>query len=131
MITDHWHGISLYGAVNCSIVNNTVVDLNNERPGPPWIAINPHKDGTASQNCLIRNNIAATITATGDTIEDHNYRLAEGDNLFVAPEAFDFHLRDTATAVIDAGRAEQAPTIDLDGLLRPRGDGIDLGCYEF
>ena len=35
VVTDHWHGISLCGAVNCRIVNNTVVDANDVSPGPP------------------------------------------------------------------------------------------------
>ncbi len=130
VITDHWHGISLYGAVNCRVVNNTVVDQNDESPGPPWILVNPHKDGTPSQGCVIRNNIAATITATGDTIVDYNHRLTADDNLFVDPDNFDFHLRADATVVIDAGSPDMAPSEDLDGLARPRGAGIDLGCYE-
>jgi len=40
-------------------------------------------DGTPSQGCLIRNNIAATITATGDTIQGHNYLLKSTDTLFM------------------------------------------------
>ena len=46
IIVDHWHGITLLGARGSRIVNNTVMDLNSERPGPPWIKIAPHKDGT-------------------------------------------------------------------------------------
>ena len=130
VITDHWHGISLYGAINCRIVNNTVADQNNDLPGPPWIMVNPHKDGTPSRGCVIRNNIAPTITATGDTVEDHNHRLVADDALFVDPQNFDFHLRADATVVIDAGSLDLAPSDDLDGLARPRGAGIDLGCYE-
>src|SRR6185436_8988786 len=26
IITEHWHGISLYGAINCRVVNNTIVE---------------------------------------------------------------------------------------------------------
>jgi parallel beta-helix repeat protein len=130
VITDHWHGISLYGAVNCRIVNNTVVDTNDVSPGPPWIMVNPHKDGTPSQDCLIRNNLAATITATGDTIADHNLLLADADTLFIDPAQFDFHLRADAIEAIDTGSSLLAPVIDLDGIDRPQGSGVDLGCYE-
>ena len=35
IMVDHWHGITLSGAKNCRIINNTVVDLNSEKPGPP------------------------------------------------------------------------------------------------
>jgi hypothetical protein len=133
VITDHWHGISLYGAVNSRIVNNTVVDADDdpESPGPPWIMFHDHKDGTPSSGCLIRNNIAATISTSGDTVADHNYLLQDGDTLFQDPVTDDYHLRADADAVIDAGSADQAPTTDKDGTARPQGAGIDLGCYEY
>jgi parallel beta-helix repeat protein len=130
VLTDHWHGISLYGAVNCRIVNNTVVDLNDASPGPPWILVNAHKDGTPSQGCVIRNNIAATITATGDTASDHNLLLTDRNSLFVNPALVDFHLRPEAHEAIDTGSDLLAPVIDMDGVARPQGGGIDLGCYE-
>ena len=130
VITDHWHGISLYGAFNCRIVNNTVVDSNDVSPGPPWIMVNPHKNGTPSQGCVIRNNIAATITATGDTTADHNLLVTDADILFLDPAQFDFHLRPDAVDAIDTGSSLLAPVIDLDGVARPQGSDVDLGCYE-
>jgi parallel beta-helix repeat protein len=131
VITDHWHGISLYGALNCRIINNTVADLNDASPGPPWIMVNPHKDGTPSRGCVIRNNIAATITATGDTAADHNLLLTDRNALFINPALFDFHLRPDAQDAIDTGSNLLAPAIDLDGVTRPQGAGVDLGCYEY
>jgi hypothetical protein len=130
VVVDHWHGISLYGAFNSRIVNNTVVDPDWGSPGPAWIYISPHKDGTPSQGCLIRNNIAATITATGDTLQDHNYLLKSTDNLFIDPQQLDFHPRNGATQIINAGSATLAPLVDLEGRARPLGGGVDLGCYE-
>jgi hypothetical protein len=132
VITDHWHGISLYGALNCSIVNNTVVDINNTSPGPPWIMVSPHKNGTPSQGCVIRNNIAATITATGNTVEDHNHLLTAEDHLFIDPDRFDYHLRaENHSPVIDQGSDDSAPFNDRDGATRPKGKGVDIGCYEY
>jgi hypothetical protein len=90
-----------------------------------------HKDGTPSSGCLIRNNIAATISTSGNTVADHNYRLEAGDTLFQDPADFDYHLRADAGTVIDSGSADQAPTTDKDGTPRPQGPGIDLGCYEY
>jgi len=130
VITDHWHGISLYGAVDSRIVNNTVVDADPGNPGPPWVMFHDHKDGTPCSGCLIRNNIAATVSVSGDTTADHNYLLDSGDDIFVDPENGDYHLRDSATTVIDTGSAELAPDTDMDGNLRPQGAGVDPGCYE-
>jgi hypothetical protein len=130
VITDHWHGISFYGAYNCLIVNNTVVDTNDEEPGPPWIKINAHKDGTASENCVIRNNIASTISPSGDTVVDHNYLLQEEYEIFVDSSQNDYHLRPDATALIDTGSSTDAPDTDKDGNARPAGQGYDIGCYE-
>lgn len=133
IITDHWHGISLYGAINCRIFNNTVIDQNNETPGPPWIAIVPHKNGTPSRNCLIRNNIASDITATQGVAEDHNYIIGNYSDypiLFLNPAGNDLHLN-PGVPVIDAGSAESAPRTDIEGNARPHGAGFDLGAYEY
>ncbi|MBN2039078.1 MAG: right-handed parallel beta-helix repeat-containing protein [Spirochaetes bacterium] len=133
VITDHWHGISLYGAINCRIVNNTVVDLNDERPGPPWIAIMPHKDDTPSYNCIVRNNIATNYIITGSATEDHNFEIekyTDYADLFADPANFDFHLLPDVS-MIDAGAAESAPAMDIEGNARPNGSGYDLGAYEY
>ena len=131
VITDHWHGISLYGAENSCIVNNTVVDADDSgSPGPPWIMFHDHKDGTPCSGCLIRNNIAASFSLSGDTVADHNHRLTNGDAIFVDPENGDYHLNEDATGLIDMGSPEMAPALDLDGVSRPQGTGIDIGCYE-
>ena len=131
VITDAWHGISLYGAFDSRIVNNTVIDRDANTTGTPWIMVNPHKNGTPSRGCVIRNNISPSFTVTGDTLADHNYELQSTDNLFVDPTAFDYHLRSDAAAVIDQGSSELAPALDLDGISRPRGSAVDIGCYEY
>ncbi|MCK4470249.1 MAG: CSLREA domain-containing protein, partial [Anaerolineae bacterium] len=42
----------------------------------------------------------------------------------------DYHLTAYSPA-IDAGAAEGAPTVDLDGVSRPQGEGYDIGSYEY
>jgi hypothetical protein len=54
---------------------------------------------------------------------------AKAAELFVAPETFDFHLKEGSPA-IDKGTALPDVTEDLEGNARPRGAGYDIGCYE-
>jgi hypothetical protein len=132
--TDHWHGISLYGAINCRIINNTVCDPNTASPGPPWIGIFAHKNGTASTGCVVRNNLSTAYTYGGAT-NDHNRTLnnsVAGYGLyFVNYAALDFRLKPTAVLAIDSGSATLAPALDLAGTPRPYGNGVDLGAYEY
>ncbi|MCU0821618.1 MAG: hypothetical protein MUC95_03990, partial [Spirochaetes bacterium] len=134
VITDHWHGISLYGAYYCRIVNNTVVDINNVTPGPCRIMITDHKDGRHSENCIIRNNIANSIIADPGVSEDHNYVLSTDNFPYtdIFADFFNFDcLLNPGAPVIDAGSADLAPEIDILQNARPHGDGYDVGAYEY
>jgi hypothetical protein len=133
VIVDHWHGISLYGAQDSRIVNNTVVDLNDDTTGPPWAGFFDRKDGTPSSNCILRNNIAQSFQISDGVTADHNYQIPDYSsytNLFVDPINYNFHLK-AGTAPIDAGGSDQTPEIDKDGRSRPQGNGVDIGAYEF
>ena len=133
VITNHWHGISLYGARNSRVVNNTVIDNNSASPGPPWIMVTAHKDGRPSDGVTVRNNLATDYDVTGTNVtQDHNTTLTAANlaTFFVNPGSFDLHLRAGAPA-IDTGSATLAPAADRDGVTRPQGAGIDLGAYEF
>ena len=132
VITDHWHGISLYGAVNSRIVNNTVIDPNEERPGPPWIGFFNHKDGTPSENCIVRNNIATNYQYGKGSYVDHNLEIefSDYDIYFTNWQNNNLELVEGCNA-IDAGFPQLAPINDAAGRIRPFGDGIDLGAYEF
>ncbi|MGH8173832.1 MAG: right-handed parallel beta-helix repeat-containing protein, partial [Rhodanobacteraceae bacterium] len=68
VITDHWHGISFYGMRDSRIVNNSVIDLDEGQPGPPWIMVTDHKDGTPSENVIVRNNLATDFSFEGINI---------------------------------------------------------------
>lgn len=134
IITDHWHGISFYGAINCTIINNTVVD-NNLTPSPdPWILVTDHKNGTPSSGVIVRNNISTDFSFAGGVTEDHNIEItmSQASNYFVNPSGGvgNYHLNETSPA-IDAGSGVNAPTIDKEGITRPQGNGIDIGAYEF
>jgi len=132
VIVNHWHGITFLGARNMRIVNNTVLDvLRGERPGPPWIDVSAHKDGTPSENIVIRNNLVETITLEAESsVEDHNLLFDNPAELFVDISVFDLRLLDGAAA-IDAGSAEDAPVFDFDGISRPQGAAVDIGAFEW
>ncbi|MBZ0136790.1 MAG: hypothetical protein K8I27_10495 [Planctomycetes bacterium] len=133
VITDHWHGITLLGARNCRIVNNTVIDLYTGTPGPSWIEIGHHKTLGPSENCVIRNNLANTISIpSGQTnvIEDHNITVTNPALHFVDPLSFDMRLLDTSSAR-DAGSNSLSPSLDADQIGRPYNSTVDVGAYEW
>jgi len=130
VITDHWHGITLGGVRNCLVINNTVLDRNDERPGPPWICVDNHKNGAVPVDSVVRNNLATDFRNATEVLEENNLRIRDPAPLFVDPEHFDLHLRPDAPA-IDAGSNVGAPILDRDRIARPQGDGIDIGAYEW
>ncbi len=131
VITDHWHGISFYGMRDSRIVNNSVIDNIDGQPGPPWIMVTDHKNGTPSDNVVVRNNLAdgfrAFAATTSPTITTSNTRTPRR---FSSRRQFDLHLLPGAAA-IDTGSADLAPNIDVEGHGRPQGAGYDIGAYEF
>jgi hypothetical protein len=131
IITDHWHGITLMGAINCMIINNTVVDRNNTSPGPPWISITKHKDGTLGTGNVVRNNLTTSMSNdAGIGTVDFNILVSNYNDFFMDYDHFDLRLKEGCPA-IDAGTDEEAPMIDKDGVTRPQGAGFDVGAYEY
>jgi len=132
VITDHWHGISFYGARNVRIVNNTVIDADAGSPGPPWIMVTAHKSGTASAANVVRNNLATALAVDdGAGVQDHDLVLpALPSGFFVDLAGGDLRLA-AASPAIDAGTGDGAPAADADGVARPWGAAVDLGAYEY
>lgn len=136
VITDHWHGISLYGAKDSRVVNNTVIDTTpTTKPGPPWIMVTAHKNGSPSQNVVVRNNLAMDFDVKGTNVtQDHNVTVTAANlaTFFVSPTApkWDLHLLKASPAV-DQGVKDLAPALDADKIARPQGAGFDLGAYEW
>ncbi len=132
VIVDHWHGITLSGARNCHIVNNTVYDITDSKPGPAWIRIGAHKDGTPSSGCIVRNNLAQSFQVDDSYCSacDHNLEFDNPASLFVDLSSYDMRLK-PGCAAIDAGTEESAPNRDIAGTVRPQGEGVDIGAYEY
>jgi parallel beta-helix repeat protein len=133
VIVNHWHGISLYGAINCTVANNTVIDPTpGVTPGPSWIRINDDTSiGVPSTGCVVANNIANTYAVTGTTLLNNlTVPGAEYDLHFVDAAGYDLHLISTSMA-IDAADDLYAPLVDHDGVPRPIGAQSDIGAYEY
>ena len=132
IVVDHWHGITLGGARGCRIVNNTVIDPNDRRPGPAAVRIGKHKRGTPSTNCVVRNNLTTALSVQDgpDMVVDHNLIVDDPVSVFVDAAGHDLRLRKGSPA-IDAGSRNSAPKVDITGTSRPQGRGVDIGAYEF
>ncbi len=131
IIVDHYHGITLGGARGCRIVNNTVIDPNDRRPGPAALRVSKHKRGMISSGCTIRNNLVSALHVDGEQMTvDHNLVVDEPAAVFVDAAGYDLRLCADSPA-IDAGAGELAPSVDIDGVRRPQGDAVDVGAYEY
>ncbi|MBN1951551.1 MAG: right-handed parallel beta-helix repeat-containing protein [Bacteroidales bacterium] len=141
IISNTYHGISFYGMLNSSIVNNTVIDQVPGDDISPWIMITEHKDGTESSNCTIANNIvSSTISFSGDEVTaSHNFAFGKQNYdsvyvMFTDPAHNDFTLLDNAYTrekVIDRGMVfDKLVSSKLDIELTSRDELPDLGAYE-
>lgn len=131
VIVDHYHGITLGGARGCRIINNTIFDPNDQRPGPAALRVGRHKRGMVSSNCTIRNNLVSALHVDGEAMTvDHNLVIQDPSAIFADAGKYDLQLC-KGSAAIDAGAGELAPKIDIIGTSRPQGDTVDIGAYEY
>lgn len=132
IVTNHYHAISFYGAINVKIVNNTVIDPNLTDTIRPWIMITNHKNGTVSSGSVIRNNISPSVNAGTETAASNNLISNSGNlaQIFENPAQLDYRLKMGGLA-IDTGTSLNAPALDFMGLSRLVGGGVDIGAYEY
>lgn len=137
VITNAYHGITLYGVGSGEIINNTVAPTNPSRN--PWIKSGPGKlDPAGAVNVVVsRNNVVPGTTKLDASSpgSDHNigFRNAEAfAKAFVKfdPARFEFNMHpSTGSPVIGTGSRDGAPETDIEG--RPRRGPIDLGAYAY
>ncbi|GLR16814.1 hypothetical protein GCM10007940_14290 [Portibacter lacus] len=132
IIVNHWHGITLLGAKDCMIINNTILDPSPElAPGGSWIMIADHKDERPSSGCIVKNNVANKFTVDGELGSNVVLNsITEYSDHFVDVDHIDFHLL-ASSSLIDSGEDAVAPMFDLNNIPRPQGEHVDIGCYEF
>jgi len=141
VVSDHYHGITLQGAQNCRIQNNTVVKTpqsqNPTLDAIPWIQCRKDKQNKQCSDTVLRNNISSKLTPW--TYDDGTNITAENNlepsvgiynTYFVDYANFDYHLRSDSPAK-DAGNNTDLSSYDIDGNPRQVGEKVDCGAYEF
>ena len=137
LAVSHWHGISLYGANNSRIVNNTVVDspAHSDDRMVPWIRLTTHKNATYGSGNVVRNNIGRLASISTGVSIDHNLEpdvtpsdQSNYQTIFRSPQSGNYQLKGSSPAV-GAGSSQLAPSIDITG--KPRNGAIDLGAFQY
>lgn len=132
-------GIAVMDGANAQIVNNTIV--NNEigldcyektagSGGGTGNVVNSIFYGNQTEvllDSLSSANISYSVVA-GDSLWPGEGNIND-DPLFLDAQNEDFRLTKLSPC-IDVGSAEDAPSGDAAGNLRPRGSGFDMGAYE-
>ena len=107
----------------------TYADIN-------FVAAGSHNVGDSGREsaCFTNLNLAADNNAANGP----NFRnptgfvgLAKTDAEKTAVAEADFAITSASTALVDAGDDTQAPAADIKGVSRPKGDGVDVGAYEY
>ncbi|MGB3279332.1 MAG: right-handed parallel beta-helix repeat-containing protein, partial [Pseudorhodobacter sp.] len=98
-----YHGISVYGAKNLVISQNTVATKSSSRQGLPWIMVGWNGfDGKAPVNVMVANNIANSYdvpeSSTNNVHAINNTTVTNAATEFVSPTTNDFTLLPTAKA---------------------------------
>ncbi len=128
-----YHGITVAGALNSAIVNNTVVEANGVPGKSPWIGVFRHKDGTPSFNVTVANNLVTRMSARTNVqqkiLVTNNVIVTSVFREFVSFPDGDFALGPQALGV-DRGDMKFAPPTDIVGVTRPQGKAPDAGAYE-
>jgi hypothetical protein len=133
-------GIHLVDEPDCGNPSSRDVVVNNTIFEPSIAAIRVNlgaEDNVIFNNLIISTRGEPIADEDGLSIIDSATNLVFPDataEIFADPAAPDYHLAASSPA-IDAGAASfsgaSAPAADFDGLPRPGGGGIDVGCYEY
>lgn len=76
IITNHYHGISLYDAVNCKILDNSVKAISQQKM-IPGIMLNTKKGVGGSSGNTVKNNMAPkfSLKADPEVVQENNVDL--------------------------------------------------------
>lgn len=127
IVANHYHGITLLGAKNSEIVNNTVVDADDDLSKAPRIQIGDRKNGTLSSGNLIRNNLSDVKIDSAGVLVDHNMSPRDRSVHFVDYKNLNFELAKNSPARAAGGNVS-VPDTDIDG--RKRSAQVDIGAFQ-
>lgn len=111
LLLNHYHGISLYDAVNCKILDNVVKAISDQKM-KPWVMLNTKGKGGSSGN-TVQNNMADSFKLKADPA------VTAGNNIPVSDVIFQKRLREQE-AMINERFGEFHPVAKLSRLgMRP------------
>ncbi|WP_420582319.1 choice-of-anchor Q domain-containing protein [Reichenbachiella sp.] len=140
LVTNHYHGISLYGARNSRVQNNTVIKHPYYSDSKiPWILIDDNsKTGQTNFDNIIRNNLAADISFdkfdNSSTVEGNleigTNSSSDYDDYFQDYEDYNY-LTKAESPAINVGINKDLTSLDLAGNNRLSNGTVDAGAYEY
>jgi parallel beta-helix repeat protein len=124
--------IELSDGSRADVYNNIIYDNSGNEANDLRIYNDYDEDGVASPVSLLNNDFDQSSTGTyiqiPFTIDSSN--LNNQNPLFVDSSTGDYHLA-KGSPCIDTGTSTDAPATDMAGTSRPRGQGYDMGAYEY
>lgn len=132
-LTTQYHGITVCGMRNGTIVNNTVINQDGTSLTSPYIFVCDHKNGTPSSGVLVANNLATRFLGEASVqnrvVFRNNSVVSDRAAVFVNPAAFDYRPK-RDSGFIDSADPTVAPVRDVLRQTRPGGILPDRGAYE-
>ena len=128
------HGTALHNDSSSPIVINCTFSLNIHINTGGIFNIN---SSPQLKNCILWKNFPIEIQNIGSSNPQITYSNIDGGypgegNINADPEFATMGLYLTALSpCVDAGASEGAPSTDMEGELRPFGNGVDMGVDEY
>lgn len=133
IITTGHHGISVYGGIGVTIINNTVAFPNGKPEKHPWIMLSDHKNGSKSAGNMVANNFAMGFSNRSSDKNafqrSSNLNPRSPARVFIDPATDNYRIR-PSSSFLDRGDPEHMSDRDILGQPRPLGNGPDVGAFE-
>ena len=105
------------GGVSVGVWNASVIEILNSIVWSDGPVVDARDTSGVS---IAYSNVRGGYRGTGNI---------DSDPQFVNPSQYNLHLRKESPS-IDSATPSRAPGVDMDGVRRPTGAGVDMGAYE-